>query len=183
MSVGYDAMTGSVKPWYKMVFGYVLIPIAIFGLLMWYRFDMSEGVHSAFVAFLSLFIALIFQVIYIATDKFASRFNDCWAECISTAKGEDKPKIKEDVEGYLIRMGNYTRLFVRQMTFVLILSIVIIILAVMENLYHGVWMNIVLSSMMIALFYLWLAYMLHSIKSIYTLLMDDIRKKIHTIQT
>lgn len=62
----------------------------------------------------------------------------------------------------------------RQMTFVLLMSIVIIILAVLEHLYHGCRVNIALSSMMIALFYLWLAYMVHSIKSIYTLLMDDI---------
>lgn len=174
MSVGYDAVTGRAKPWYEVVFGYLLVPIAIFGLLLWYRFDMSDGVHSAFVAFLSLFIALIFQVIYIATDKFTSRYNDCWDECVRTTKKGEKPVFKEDVDGYLIRMGNYTRLFVRQMTFVLILSILIIILAVLENLYHGIRMNIVLSSMMIAFFYLWVLYMVHSIKSIYTLLMDDI---------
>lgn len=174
MSVGYDAMTGRRKPCYKIAFNYVLIPFVIFGLLLWLRFDMSNGLHSAFVAFLSLFIALIFQVIYTAADKFTSRYNDCWAESVRTANEGEEPSFREDVSGYLIRMGNFTRLFVRQMTFVLILSAVIIILAVMESLYQGVWVNFVLSSMVIALFYLWLVYMLHSIRSIYILLMDDI---------
>ena len=174
MSVGYDAMTGRKEPWYKVAFNYVLIPLSVLGLLVWLRFDMTKDLHSAFVAFLSLFIALIFQVIYTAADKFTSRYNDCWAECARTANEGEEPNFEEDVNGYLIRIGNYTRLFVRQMTFVLILSAVIIILAVVESLYQGVWVNIVLSSMTIALFYLWLAYMLHSIKSIYTLLMDDI---------
>lgn len=174
MSVGYDAMTGQAKPIYKLVFGYVLIPIAIFVFLLWCRFDIGDGLRSAFVAFLSLFIALVFQVIYIATDKFTSRYNDCWAESVRTTKEGEEPKFMEDVEGYLIRMGNFTRLFVRQMTFVLLISIVIIILAIIEGMYHGLRMNIILSSMLMAMFYLWLAYMLHSIKSIYTLLMDDI---------
>lgn len=177
MSVGYDAMTGSTKPWYKMVIGYVLIPIGLFALLWYWGFDMGDGLYSAIVGFLSLFIALIFQVIYIATDKFTSRYNDCWTECVRTTKEGKEPSFMEDVDNYLIRMGNYTRLFVRQMTFVLLLSIVIIILSVLEHLYHGYRVNIVLSSMMIALFYLWLAYMIHSIKSIYTLLMDDIDSK------
>lgn len=174
MSVGYDAMTGRAKPWHKMAFGYVLIPVCMFVLLWYCGFDMDDGLYSAIVGFLSLFIALIFQVIYIATDKFTSRYNDCWAECVRKTKEGKEPTFMEDVDNYLLRMGNYTRLFVRQMTFVLLLSIVIIILAVLEHLYHGCRVNIILSSMMIALFYLWLAYMVHSIKSIYTLLMDDI---------
>ena len=174
MSVGYDAMTGRAKPWHKMAIGYVLIPVCMFVLLWYCGFDMDDGLYSAIVGFLSLFIALIFQVIYIATDKFTSRYNDCWAECVRKTKEGKEPTFMEDVDNYLLRMGNYTRLFVRQMTFVLLLSIVIIILAVLEHLYHGCRVNIILSSMMIALFYLWLAYMVHSIKSIYTLLMDDI---------
>jgi len=174
MSVGYDAMTGGTKPWHKMAIGYVFIPIGLFAGLWYYGFDMGDGLYSAIVGFLSLFIALIFQVIYIATDKFSLRYNDCWSECVRTTNEGKEPAFMEDVDNYLIRMGNYTRLFVRQMTFVLLLSIVIIILAVLEHLYHGCRVNIVLSSMMIALFYLWLAYMVHSIKSIYTLLMDDI---------
>ena len=174
MSVGYDAMTGGTKPWYKMAIGYVLIPIGLFAGLWYYGFDMGDGLYSAIVGFLSLFIALVFQVIYIATDKFTTRYNDCWAECVRSTKEGKEPVFMEDVGNYLIRMGNYTRLFVRQMTFVLLLSIVIIILAVLEHLYHGCRVNIVLSSMMIALFYLWLVYMVHSIKSIYILLMDDI---------
>lgn len=174
MSVSYDAMTGKAKPWYKVGACYIFIPIVIFGLLFLCRFDMSDGMHSAFVAFLSLFIALIFQVIYIATDKFTSRYNDCWTECVRTTKEGEIPEFKEDVECYLIRIGNYTRLFVRQMTFVLILSVVIILLSVVEDLYHGVRLNIVLSSMIMSFFYLWLVYMIHSVKSIYILLMDDI---------
>ena len=174
VSVGYNAITGNVKPWYKIVVGYILIPIMLFVFLCWYGFNMGDGLYSAIVGFLSLFIALIFQVIYIATDKFTSRYNDCWAECVRTTKEGVEPNFMEDVENYLIRMGNYTRLFVRQMTFVLLLSVVIIILTVLEHLYSGVRVNIILSSMMIALFYLWLVYMTHSIRSIYTLLMDDI---------
>lgn len=177
MSVSYDAMTGTTKPWHKMAIGYVLIPVCLFVVLCCYEFDIGDGLYSAIVGFLSLFIALVFQVIYIATDKFTSRYNDCWAECLRTTTEGKVPVFMEDVDNYLIRMGNYTRLFVRQMTFVLLLSIVIIIFAVLEHLYNGCWVNIVLSSMMIALFYLWLVYMLHSIKSIYTLLMDDIDYK------
>ena len=174
VSVRYDALTGSAKPWYKMAIGYVLIPIGLFVALWCYGFDMGDGLYSAIVGFLSLFIALIFQVIYIATDKFTSRYNDCWAECVRTTKEGDEPAFMEDVDNYLIRIGNYTRLFVRQMTFVLLLSIVIIIIAVLEHMYHGCRVNIILSSLMMAFFYLWLVYMIHSIKSIYTLLMDDI---------
>ena len=174
VSVRYDALTGSAKPWRKMAIGYVLIPIGLFVALWCYGFDMGNGLYSAIVGFLSLFIALIFQVIYIATDKFTSRYNDCWAECVRTTKEGDEPAFMEDVDNYLIRMGNYTRLFVRQMTFVLLLSIVIIIIAVLEHMYHGCRVNIILSSLMMAFFYLWLVYMIHSIKSIYTLLMDDI---------
>lgn len=174
VSVRYDALTGSAKPWHKMAIGYVLIPIGLFVALWCYGFDMGDGLYSAIVGFLSLFIALIFQVIYIATDKFTSRYNDCWAECVRSTKEGDEPAFMEDVDNYLIRIGNYTRLFVRQMTFVLLLSIVIIIIAVLEHMYHGCRVNIILSSLMMAFFYLWLVYMIHSIKSIYTLLMDDI---------
>ena len=174
MSVGYDALTGGTKPWHKIAVGYVLIPIGLFSVLWYYGFDIGDRLYSAVAGFLSLFIALVFQVIYIATDKFTTRYNDCWAECVRMSKEGKEPAFMEDVNNYLIRMGNYTRLFVRQMTFVLLLSIVIIILSVFEHLYHGCRVNIFLSSLMMALFYLWLVYLVHSIKSIYTLLMDDI---------
>lgn len=177
MSVGYDAMTGSAKPWHKMAIGSVLIPIVLFATLWCSGFDIGNELYSAIVGFLSLFIALVFQIIFIATDKFMSRYNDYWAECVRTTKDGKEPTFMEDVDNYLIRMGNFTRLFVRQMTFVLLLSIIIIIFAVVEHLYHGYRVNIILSSMMIAMFYLWLMYMVHSIKSIYTLLMDDIDYK------
>lgn len=180
-SVRYNPYTGKLKPFYRIACGYIAIPLIIFCMLLWYGFRMGNDMITAFVGFLSLFVALIFQVIYIATDKFTSRYNDSWAECVRTASHDEPPQFKEDVNGYLIRHGNFTKLFVRQLTFVLILSIVMIALSVIEKLYHGDRLNIVLSSLMMSMLYLWLVYLVHSIKSIYTLLMDDINSKMEKL--
>ncbi len=180
-SVRYNPYSGNLYPFYRLAFGYIFIPIIIFCILFWYGFKMDDDMISAFVSILSIFVVLVFQVIYIATDKFTSRYNDNWLECVRTTKQGDNPNFKEDVNGYLTRLGNFTKLFVRQLTFVLILSIVMIILSVIDRLYHGDRMNIVLSSLMMSLLYLWLVYLAHSIKSIYILLMDDIDNKMEKL--
>jgi hypothetical protein len=181
LSVGYDANTGNQKPFAKLVLWYVFVPIGIFGCLWNFDFRMDKDLNAAFVTFLSIFVVLVFQVIFIATDKFTSRYNDKWHELVRVSGDLKNPSFHETVTGYLTRLGNYTRLFVRQLVFILCLSIALIILSIVDKCYHGLQVNIVLSSTMMALFYLWFVYMLHAITSIYTLLMDDIEDKMNKL--
>lgn len=178
VSVFYkDAQTGRINWNAGRVVVYCLFPLLISVFSIMQGFVLGDGLNKAVVGFLSLFIVLAFQVIFIATDKFSVRVN----EKIMERRGELGPNLPivlyEDEKNYLKRMGNYTKQFVRVLFLVLLVCLLIMILSVIELFSEVSKVKIVCSAFILAYSYLWLILLLKLIVGIYKLLLDDINHK------
>ena len=60
---------------------YIGIPLALGVYAVWSRYVLGDELRGAIVPILTLFMALVFQVIYIAGDKFANRVRSKVNEC------------------------------------------------------------------------------------------------------
>lgn len=162
------------------IVGYVVLPLLLGGFLLYKGYGIGEELQKAILPILTLFVALVFQVIYIAADKFAKRVNDRIPK--NGAQDENKDvSLHQDVKNYLVRLGNYTKLFIRQLVLILLISLLIILCYIIMLLNICVLQSVV-SSVIIVSFYYWLLLMLKAVVSIYTLLMDDIREQHNLIR-
>lgn len=155
---------------------YIGIPLALGVYAVWSRYVLGDELRGAIVPILTLFMALVFQVIYIAGDKFANRVRSKVNECKELATEPEKYAMHDDVKNYLQRLENYTRLFIRQLVLILFTSLLIIVCYILIHLNVRI-ITIVLSSFIIVLLYIWILLMLKAIASIYNLLMDDIKEQ------
>lgn len=152
---------------------YICIPIALGTYAVRNRFILGNEMRDSIVPILTLFMALVFQVIYIAGDKFANRVRSKVHESRELAKGTENFGLHQDVRNYLQRFENYTKLFVRQLVLILLTSLLIIVCYVLIHLDVCI-LTIVFSSLIIVLLYIWILLMLKAVVSIYNLLMEDI---------
>lgn len=81
-----------------------------------------------------------------------------------------KEKDDDATHGYLTRFCNFTRMFVQQMSFVIVQSITLIILFVVQKLYPCFVLTFINSILFVTLIF----YVLTILSNIYILLMDDI---------
>ena len=105
---------------------YILFPIAIVIASVYKGYELNGEIRNSILPVLTLFMALVFQVIYIAADKFAIRIDK--RNRMSNGGSPNTAAYRfEDVRNYLIRFGNYTKLFVRQLVLILFLSLFVIL--------------------------------------------------------
>ena len=121
MSLFYD-IDGNKRPKTKIIIFFVIIPI-IFSLIS-LKLDKANEIIDTLLACLSIFTALIFTVLFVVPDKLSSRINML------------KEKDDDATHGYLIRFYNFTKSFVQQMSFVIVLSLTLIILVVLHCVRH-----------------------------------------------
>lgn len=152
---------------------YVVIPLVLGAYAVWNRYVLGVELRGSIVPILTLFMALVFQVIYIAGDKFANRVRGKVDESRKLANDAVNYAMHKDVKNYLQRFENYTKLFVRQLVLILLASLLIIVCYILIHLDIRV-LTIALSSLIIILLYIWILLMLKAVISIYNLLMDDI---------
>lgn len=155
---------------------YVGIPLVLGAYAVWSRYVLGNELRGSIVPILTLFMALVFQVIYIAGDKFANRVRSKVHESRELAKGTENVGLHQDVRNYLQRFENYTKLFIRQLALILLTSLLIIVCYILIHLDVRI-LTIVLSSLIIVLLYIWILLMLKAIVSIYNLLMEDIQEQ------
>lgn len=155
---------------------YVGVPLALGAYAVWSRYILGDELRGSIVPILTLFMALVFQVIYIAGDKFANRVRSKVHESRELAKGTENLGLHQDVRNYLQRFENYTKLFIRQLVLILLTSLLIIVCYILIHLDIRI-LTIVLSSLIIVLLYIWILLMLKAIVSIYNLLMEDIQEQ------
>lgn len=171
-----DPMTGRKNLTIWGILCYVCIPSALGVYAVLSRYVLGDELRGSIVPILTLFMALVFQVIYIAGDKFANRVKNKVEECRKLTKETEEVKMHQDVKNYLQRFENYTKLFVRQLVLILLTSLLIIVCYILIHLDIRV-LTILLSSLIIILLYIWILLMLKAVTSIYNLLMDDIREQ------
>ena len=171
-----DPLSGKNNLSFWGILGYIIIPAILGVYAMWSRYVLGDGLRGSIVPILTLFIALVFQVIYIAGDKFANRVRSKVKECRELSKGSEDVIIHQDVKNYLHRFENYTKMFIRQLVLILLTSLLIIVCYILIHLEIRI-LTIALSSLIIVLLYIWILLMLKAISSIYFLLMDDIQEQ------
>ena len=115
---------------------------------------------------LSIFTALIFSVLFIVPDKLSQRI-----KCLQEKRDDSK-------NNYLIRFLNFSKIFVKQVSFIIVLCMVLIVLLILQKIQTCsilVFANSFLFTVLIM-------YLLLILSNIYILLMDDIDKSAKDIK-
>lgn len=173
-----NAMTGRLSFDILNVIGYFIVPLLILIATCYFNFAIGSTLNGSILCILSIFVVLAFQVVYIATDKFVNRVSDKIKER-TTPEGV---KLFEDERNCLIRIRNYTILFVRQLILLLLFSLFIILCSTLGLCISIPIIQITISALMLSSFYIWLLILIKMIVSIYKLQMDDIEQNYKRIK-
>lgn len=159
-SLLYD-IDGNKNSKLQIYLGFIIVPIAICIISIWKEINLGYIIDTLLTV-LSIFTALIFGVLFTVPDKLSQRID------------KFKNKADNSTRNYLIRFTNFTRSFVQQIAFIIVVSIALIILLVLTKIATNNIINIALTTIDLVLFYYLLIYILATLSNIYTLLMDDI---------
>lgn len=156
----YD-IDGNKKSKFPIYLEFIFVPILICIITIWKEINLVYIIDTLLTV-LSIFTALIFGVLFTVPDKLSQRIE------------KFKNKTDSSTKNYLIRFTNFTRSFIQQIAFIIIVSIVLIILLVFLKVVTNDVMKLVLTTISSILFYNLLMYILSTLSNIYILLMDDI---------
>lgn len=159
-SLLYD-IDGNIRSKYQMSLGFVFVPIIICIITVWKEISLKDIIDTLLTV-LSIFTALIFGVLFTVPDKLSQRIE------------RYKNKSDNSTKNYLIRFCNFTRSFVQQITFIIVISIVLIILLVFLKVVTDNIAKLTLTTVSLILFYDLIMYIFVTLSNIYILLMDDI---------
>lgn len=160
-SLLYD-IDGNKKPSkLQLYFGFVFIPILICVFTYWKEISLDDIIDTLLTV-LSIFTALIFGVLFTVPDKLSQRIE------------RFKNKTDNSTKNYLIRFSNFTRYFVQQITFIIVISLALIVFLVFQKVVVDKTIKFILTAICLVLFYDLIMYILVTLSNIYTLLMDDI---------
>lgn len=159
-SLLYD-IDGNKRSKFQVYLGFIFVPILICVLTFWQEINLGD-IIDRLLTVLSIFTALIFGVLFTVPDKLSQRIE------------RFKDKTDNSTKNYLIRFSNFTRSFVQQITFIIIISFVLIILLVFQKISTNSTIMLLMTAINLALFYDLIMYILLALANIYTLLMDDI---------
>lgn len=140
---------------------FIFIPFCIIGIAYWLEINLSNSIDTILTT-LSIFTALIFGVLFIVPERFSKRI-----DTLSQKKGDIN-------QNYLIRFHNFTKKFVQQTSFIIVLSILNIVLLLIQKIISNENGILILSAINCSLFYILLIFILIILVNIYILLMDDV---------
>lgn len=142
-------------------FYFIIIPYCIIGLAYWLEINLSNSIDTILTT-LGIFTALILGSLFIVPDIFSKR--------IDTLNQN-----KDDVnKNYLIRFHNFTKKFVQQTSFIIVLSIINSALLLIQKIINNHIGILILSAINCSLFYILLMFTIIILVNTYILLMDDI---------
>jgi|GEM_PF-1146647 len=159
-SLLYD-IDGNKKSKFQVYLGFIFVPMVICIITIWKEINLGDIIDTLLTV-LSIFTALIFGVLFTVPDKLSQRIE------------RFKNKTDNSTKNYLIRFSNFTRSFVQQIAFIIVISIVLIILLVFLKVVTDNTIKLALTTISSVLFYDLVMYILVTLSNIYTLLMDDI---------
>lgn len=159
-SLLYD-IDGNRRSKFQVYLGFIFVPIVICIITVWKEINL-EDIIDTLLTVLSIFTALIFSVLFTVPDKLSQRIE------------RFRNKTDSSTKNYLIRFSNFTRCFVQQITFIIVISIALIILLVFQKVVTNNIIKLTLTTISLVLFYDLVMYILVTLSNIYTLLMDDI---------
>lgn len=159
-SLLYD-IDGNRRSKFQVYLGFIFVTIVICIITVWKEINL-EDIIDTLLTVLSIFTALIFGILFTVPDKLSQRIERL------------KNKTDNSTKNYLIRFSNFTRSFVQQITFIIVISIALIILLVFQKVVTDNIIKLTLTNISLVLFYDLVIYFLVTLSNIYTLLMDDI---------
>lgn len=139
----------------------IIVPYCIIGVSYWLEINLSNSIDTILTT-LSIFTALIFGILFIVPEIFSKRID---------ALSQKKDDINKN---YLIRFHNFTKKFVQQTSFIIVLSILNIVLLLIQKIISNELGILILSAINCSLFYILLMFILIILVNIYILLMDDV---------
>lgn len=144
------------------VLNYTGIPllVAIFSIL--FNVRIQEALISNILTVLSIFLAITLGVIFIVPDKLSKRLES------------DTSTNQSDVNSR-IRYKNFCRLFIQRLSFILVMSVILIMLTIIMQVIPDVCM-VYLSAIILGLFALSILSILKLVIDIYIFLMADISR-------
>lgn len=152
---------GNKLPSIQIKILFIIVPYCIIGVSYWLEINLSNSIDTILTT-LSIFTALIFGILFIVPEIFSKR--------IDTLSQK-----KDDInKNYLIRFHNFTKKFVQQTSFIIVLSILNIVLLLIQKIISNELGILILSAINCSLFYILLMFILIILVNIYILLMDDV---------
>lgn len=156
----YKGNDGGVEITLSSIISYIILPIAVITLSWIYRIEIGENLVSDILTILSIFLAITLGVIFIVPEKLSKRLEN------------DNSSNESDVNAR-IRYKNFCKLFIQRLSFVLVLSVIIIIFSIITDFIKG-YSIIVLSALILGLFTLSILSILKLIIDIYLFLISDL---------
>lgn len=154
ISLFYD-IDGNKRSKFNVIFYFLIIPILV--ALYVKDKDLKDSI-DVLLTCLSIFTALIFSVLFIVPDKLSQRIKDM------------RDRTDDGTHNYLIRFLNFSKIFVKQIAFIIILCLILIVLLIIQKINSNSTI-IFINSM---LFCILIMYLLSVLSNIFILLMDDI---------
>lgn len=166
----FDNIEGNKNSKNKIRFIFIGIPLVI---AVYFRNENMSNIIDDLLSCLSIFTALIFSVLFIVPDKLSGRIND-----LQEKEKKEKEEEKNSTHNYLIRYLNFSSIFIKQLSFTIVLCIVLIVLLIIQKIHSStpiVFINTLLFTILIM-------YLFSILSSIHILLMDDIDKGLKDIK-
>lgn len=139
---------------------YIIIPVTII-ISSWAScVTINQNLISDILTIISIFLAITLGVSFIVPEKLSKRIEG------------DISQNESDVNAR-IRYKNFCTIFIKRLTFVLVLSVLLIILTIIMQIFPT-WLTIPLSSIILGLFTLSILSILKLIIDIYIFLINDI---------
>ncbi len=144
------------------VLTYVGVPLIVSICSILFNVLIKESLISDILTVLSIFLAITLGVIFIVPDKLSKRLDS------------DTSENQSDINSR-IRYKNFCRLFIQRLSFILVMSVVLIILTIIMQIISDFCM-VILSGIILGLFALSILSILKLVIDIYVFLMADINR-------
>lgn len=148
---------------FKICISFIIIPLIV---AIYFKNRDIKNIIDILINCLSIFTALIFSALFIVPDKLSQRIKYL------------QEKRDDSKNNYLIRFLNFSKIFVKQVSFIIVLCMVLIVLLILQKIQTCsilVFANSFLFTVLIM-------YLLLILSNIYILLMDDIDKSAKDIK-
>jgi len=162
ISLFYD-IDGNKRATIKICLFFIVVPIIV---SIYVKGKNLKGTIDTLLTCLSIFTTLTFSILFTVPDKLSQRIKDL------------QDKKDEGTHNYLIRFLNFSRSFVKQVAFIIVLCLILIILLIIQKIDGNIFIIIINS----ILFTILIMYIFTILSNIYILLIDDIDKSSHDIK-
>jgi len=149
---------------------YVVVPLGILAAGIYLKMDNYDNIINPILGIVTVFVAFVFQIVFNSNDKFASKYESYQVK-------KENNTLTEHYINYLKRLKNLTTQFIQILSFLILLSLFIMVVSLLYKLLPQGEPTIIVSSIVVTCFYFWVVYLVNAVVDMYQLLMDDLNKK------